>query len=84
MNLDEFRKEILENVSAQAAANQEFRHSAFVEHCLRLLEDADEVADVQTCFYRGQVLKTETPVMDAYSFDEADGSVRLFIGGFWR
>ena len=82
MNLDEFRKEILENVSAQAAANQEFRHSAFVEHCLRLLEDADEVADVQTCFYRGTGSKNRNSGIDAYSFDEADGSVRLFIGDF--
>ncbi|MCU1303617.1 MAG: hypothetical protein JWQ87_3901 [Candidatus Sulfotelmatobacter sp.] len=82
MNLDEFRKEILENVSAQAAVSQEFRHSAFVEHCLRLLEDADEVADVQTCFYRGTGTKNRNSGIDAYSFDEADGSVRLFIGDF--
>jgi hypothetical protein len=82
MNLDEFRKEILENVAAHAAANQEFRHSAFVEHCLRLLEDADEVADVQTCFYRGTGSKNRNSGVDAYSFDEADGSARLFIGDF--
>jgi AIPR protein len=82
MTLDEFRKEILENVSAHSAANHEFRHSAFVEHCLRLLEDADEVADVQACFYRGTGSKQRNSGMDAYSFDEADGSVRLFIADF--
>lgn len=82
MNLDEFRKEILENVSAHSAANHEFRHSAFVEHCLRLLEDADEVADVQACFYRGTGSKNRNSGVDAYSFDEADGSVRLFIADF--
>jgi hypothetical protein len=47
MNLEEFRKEILEDVAVHAAAGQDFRHSAFVEYCLRRLEDADEVADVR-------------------------------------
>jgi len=83
MNLEEFRKEILENVAAQAAAAEEFRHSAFVEHCLRLLEDADEVADVQPCFYRGTGSKNRNSGVDAYSLDEADGSVRLFIAD-WK
>jgi hypothetical protein len=82
MNLEEFRKEILENVAVHAAADQEFRHSAFVEHCLRLLEDADEVADVQTCFYRGTGSKNRNSGMDAYSLDEADGSIRLFVADF--
>jgi hypothetical protein len=82
MNLEEFRKEILENVAAQAAASEEFRHSAFVEHCLRLLEDADEVADVQACFYRGTGSKNRNSGVDAYSLDEADGSVRLLIADF--
>jgi hypothetical protein len=82
MNLNEFRKEILENVSAHSAANLQFRHSAFVEHCLRLLEDADEVADVEPCFYRGTGSKNRNSGVDAYSFDEADGSVRLFIADF--
>ena len=82
MNLDEFHKEILENVSAHSAANHEFRHSAFVDHCLRLLEDADEVADVQPCFYRDTGSKGRNSGVDAYSFDEADGSVRLFIADF--
>src|SRR6185312_8702707 len=82
MNLEEFRKEILENVAAHAAANQEFRHSAFVEHSLRLLEDADEVADVITSFYRGTGSKKRNSGADAYSVDEADGSIRLFIADF--
>ena len=82
MTPDEFRKEILENVAAQAAASEEFRHSAFVEHCLRLLEEADEVADSQPCFYRGTGSKNRNSGVDAYSLDEADGSVRLFIAEF--
>lgn len=82
MNLEEFRKEIIENVSAQAAASEEFRHSAFVEHCLHLLEDADEVADAQCCFYRGTGSKNRNSGVDAYSLDEADGSVRLFVANF--
>jgi len=82
MNLAEFHKEILENVAAQATASEEFRHNAFVEHCLRLLEEADEVADVQHCFYRGTGSKNRNSGVDAYSLDEADGSIRLFIANF--
>src|SRR5271165_6315294 len=82
MNLEEFRKEIIENVAAQAAASEEFRHSAFVEHCLHLLEDADEVADAQCCFYRGTGSKNRNSGVDAYSLDEADGSIRLFVADF--
>ncbi len=82
MNLAEFHKEILENVAAQATATEEFRHSAFVEHCLRLLEEADEVADAQPCFYRGTGSKNRNAGVDAYSLDEADGSIRLFIADF--
>jgi hypothetical protein len=82
VNLEEFRKEILENVAAQAAASEEFRHSAFVEYCLRLLEDAGEVADVQLCFYRGTGSKNRNSGVDAYALDDADGSARLFIADF--
>src|SRR5580765_8626881 len=82
MNLEEFRKEILENVAARATASQEFRHSAFVEHCLRLLEDADEVSDVVSCFYRGTGSKNRNSGVDAYALDDADGSMRLFIAEF--
>jgi hypothetical protein len=82
MNLSEFRKEILENVAASAAVTEEFRQVAFVEHCLRLLEDAEEVADATTCFYRGTGSRNRNSGVDAYAFDEADGSLRLFIASF--
>lgn len=82
MNLEEFRKEVLENVAAQAAVSKEFRHTAFVEYCLRLLEDADEVSDVVVSYYRGTGSKNRNSGVDAYAVDEADGSLRLLIADF--
>lgn len=80
--MEEFRKEMHENLAVHAAANEEFRHSAFVENCLKLLEDADEVNNVVTCYYRGTGSKNRNSGVDAYSMDEADGSIRLFIADF--
>lgn len=82
MTVDEYRKEMLENVSAQAAAGEEFRHSSFVEYGLELLADAGEVSDAQTCYYRGTGSRNRNSGVDAYATDEADDSLRLFIADF--
>jgi AIPR protein/abortive infection phage resistance-like protein len=82
MNLDEFRKELLENVAARATADKDFRHVAFLEQCARMLEDAGEVSDIQACYYRGVGSRKRNSGLDAYAPDEADGSWRFFIADF--
>lgn len=78
----EFRKDFLEQIAAQAVADGNFRQSAFVEYGLQMLQQAEEVADYEHSYYRGTGSKKRSLGVDAYSFDEADGSVRLFLADF--
>jgi hypothetical protein len=78
----DFRKEFLEQIAALAVTDGNFRHSAFVEYSVQLLQDAEEVADFETCYYRGTGLRNKSIGVDGFAFDDADGSVRLFLAEF--
>src|SRR3954465_3880139 len=79
MDIDEFRRDLLSQTAAWAAADLNFRHSAFVEVAIRYLEEAGEVADYEPCYYRGSGSRRRALAVGGYSFDEADCCVRLFI-----
>ncbi len=79
MDLSEFRKDFHEQVGVWASADMNFRHSAFVEYAAHLLEEAEEVCDFQSCYYRGTGSRNRQLAVDGYAFDDADGSVRLFV-----
>ena len=79
MDLDEFRKDFLNEAAAWAASDLNFRHSSFVEVAIRHLEEAGEVADFEPCYYRGTGSRRRALAVDGYAFDEADGSLRLFL-----
>ena len=78
MDIAAFREEFLSEVDVWAFADQNFRHSSFVDVCVHYLEEAGEVSDFEPCYYRG-VSKRRNVGVDGYSFDKADGSVRLFL-----
>lgn len=82
MDTNEFRKEFLEQIAAQAVADGNFRHTAFVEHSVQMLQDAEEVADFETSFFRGTGSKKRSIAVDGYAFDDADGSARVFLADF--
>src|SRR5437763_7949985 len=82
MEINDFRKEFLEQIAALAVTDANFRHSAFVEYCVQLLQDAEEVADFEACYYRGTGLKNKSIGVDGFAFDDADASVRLFLADF--
>src|SRR5665213_3015555 len=79
MDVEEFRADLLSQTAAWAAADQNFRHSAFVEVAIRYLEEAGEVADFEPCYYRGTGSRRRALAVDGYAFDDADGSARLFL-----
>jgi hypothetical protein len=82
MEIGDFRKEFLEQIAAQAVSDGNFRHSAFVDYSVQLLEDAEEVSDFESCYFRGTGSKHKALAIDGYAFDDADGSVRLFVAEF--
>jgi hypothetical protein len=79
VDLDEFRKFLLNEVGAWAASDRNFTHSSFVDVATGYLEEAGEVADFEPCYYRGVGVRRRTLALDGYSFDEVDGSLRLFL-----
>jgi hypothetical protein len=82
MEINEYRKEFLEQVAAYAVVESNYRHSAFVSYCIQLLEDAEEVADFEGCYLRATGFRQRLLAVDGFAFDDADGSVRLFVAEF--
>jgi len=77
MDIDDYRKEFIEEVKSTAEASQDFEASAFVEVASRLLADYGEIADFESCHFRGTGSRNRALAVDGYAFDDADGSVRV-------
>ncbi len=79
MDLNEFRENFLNEAAAWAASEQNFRHSSFLDVAVRYLEEAEEVADFQSIYFRGAGERNKSLAIDGYAFDEADDSLRVFL-----
>ena len=82
MELLDFRKDFLEDVSSWAEADENFKHAAFVDYVANFLAEAEEVADFEPCYYRGIGSRGRRLSVDGYAFDDADGGLRLFLAEF--
>lgn len=78
MTLEEFRKDLLENVRVRAESNLDFNRVGFVEDVGQRLSDAEEFVDFVVCRFEG-VSGKKNLKLDGYSFDEADNSLALLI-----
>lgn len=78
MTLEEFRKDLLENVRVRAESNLDFNRVGFVEDVGQRLSDAEEFVDFVVCRFEGVIGKKNLK-LDGYSFDEADNSLALLI-----
>lgn len=79
MELDDYRKDLLEEVKASAEDSRNFEISAFVEIAARRLADAGEVSDFESCHFRGVGSRKRSLAVDGFSFDDADESVRVLV-----
>jgi AIPR protein len=82
MQLDEYRKEFLEDIRARASSAANFTHTEFVEVCAELLSDAEEISDFQSCYFRGSGSRNKSLAVDGFSQDDVDGSLRLIVADF--
>jgi hypothetical protein len=82
MELDEFRKGLLEDTLSRAAAGSAFTEQAFFEHTTDLLIDAEEVPGADGCHYRGRGPRGKALRVDGYSFLDSEGLICLFITDF--
>lgn len=81
MELDLYRKEYLENVKAIAAAENEGTVVTFVNTVLEDLQSLNIIPDYEPCFAMGKNGRRNYRV-DAYSFDDYDYSMSLFIADY--
>ena len=78
MDLKEYRKDYLENVKMLAAADAEGTVSTFANKVLEDLEDLNIIADFELCYATGRYGRKNYRV-DAYSYDDYDCSMSIFI-----
>lgn len=82
MELSEYRKDYLESVKIDAAANEEGTVSSFMKISCDFLVDIEIIPDYELCFYKGTKKRGKRYRVDGYAFDDYDCSMSLFIADF--
>lgn len=82
MELVEYRKDYLENVKMLAAAESEGTVSTFVNTVLEDLEELNVISDFELCFVPPAKYMRKSYRADAYSFDDYDYTLSLFIADY--
>lgn len=81
MDVQEFRKDFLENVKAKAATMGEGSCAAFVEDMAQYLVDAEVLPDFIPSFYTNTAGRKKYRV-DGYALDEFDYTLNLIIADY--
>lgn len=82
MDAQEFRKDFLENIKAEAAATGEGFCASFVEDMARYLIDAEVLPDFNPSFYTNVTSSRKKYRVDGYVLDEFDYTMNLIIADF--
>lgn len=82
MNIEEYRIEFLNTIRNEASIDSTDVDDQFVSSTLTLLEEMGEIVDPYpfSCEMKGS--KNRSLGFDAYGYDDADGSIILFISDF--
>jgi len=84
MTLEEFAKDLREDVQTYAVADGNFTRSAFVDCCSNRLQEANILSEFTPCFYRGGGGRNRALELDGYCFDELDDSFAIVIADYRR
>lgn len=82
MDAQEFRKDFLENIKAEAATTGEGSCASFVEDMARYLIDAEVLPDFNPSFYTNVTSSRKKYRVDGYVLDEFDYTMNLIIADF--
>ena len=82
MELDEFRKEFVERIRSDAALNSTDPNDEFIQYGVSTLEEYDSFPDPDIHYYGSKGLRGRIMQFNAFTFDEADGSLCLLISEF--
>lgn len=81
MELADYRKDFLEYVKSSAAAEYEGTVASFMKVSLDRMEEAEIISDFELCYSKGKNGRKSYRI-DAYSFDDYDCSMSLFIADY--
>lgn len=82
MDVNEYRREFIEGLRADAAINCTDTDDEFVARSLEILESLGEVNDPVKFYFGKKGQRNRMMQFHAYAFDEADGSIILIISNF--
>lgn len=76
-----FRRDLLARAVAEYGAREP--EAGFAVVVGKMLEEAEEFVDFMPCHFRGVGTRRRNLAVDGYSFDEADGSLRILVTVFF-
>lgn len=82
MDVQEFRKDFLESVKAEAVATGEGSCAAFVDSMARYLIEAEVLPDFTPAFYTNTTSQRRIYRIDGYILDEFDCTMNLIIADY--
>jgi len=82
MDAQEFRKDFLEDIKADAAATGEGSCASFVTSFARYLQEADYLLDFTSSYFEGIGKRNRKLRVDGYVYDEFDKTMSLIIADY--
>ena len=82
MDIEEYRKDFLEQIRSDAAINSTDPNDEFIQKNVSLLEEIEEFPDPTIHYFGSRGKKKRFLQFNAFGFDEADGSICLLISDF--
>ena len=82
MNLEEYRKDFLENIKVSASEDMTNVDFAFTESVVNTLIDAEELDDFTYGYFTGTGIRGRKMTMDGYYYDEYDKSLVILYSEF--
>lgn len=82
MDAQEFKKDFLEDIKADAAATGEGSCASFVTAFARYLQEADYLLDFTSSYFEGIGKQNRKLRVDGYVYDEFDKTMSLIVADY--
>lgn len=82
LTLKEYRQDLLQFVKATAESENEGTVASFVKVCAETLLESEAIPDYEFCFYSGTGRRNKALRIDAYAFDDFDGTMYLLVANY--
>ena len=82
MDMQEFRKDFIEDIKADAASTGEGSCASFVTAFARYLQEAEYLLDFTASYFEGTGKSNRKLRVDGYAYDEYDNTMCLIIADY--